>query len=217
MKNKSKSNVSIIGGADGPTSVFLLGTTGKRPLKDRIRNYFYKKKRNRMAKQISAGAHSMEEVVSFIKKEYGASEISKTDHRYIEQRKCLKESLILQHRPELLGDRLEIQRPEEFTEETAKKMFEQIRKRSEFIEAIPDEEMPMDYHVYEICLSEGRMSIDIDFKWDIFGCSYSGSKKEMKQLRKICREVYIYYGVTEEDIQNNTERYSSLLTTLSSD
>lgn len=217
MGNKNRSNISIIGGADGPTSVFLLGGSGKRPLKDRIKNYFYKKKRKRMAKKIVPGAHSLEEVVSYVKKEYGATEIPKTHYRYIEQRKCLKESLIIQYRPELLGNMREIEPPEVLTEETAKQMLKQVQRRSEFIETFSDEEMPMDYHVYEICSDEGRMEVDIDFKWDVFGCSYSGSKKEMKHLRHICREIYIYYGVTEEDIQNNTKRYSSLLTTLSSD
>ena len=38
MKEKSKSEVSIIGGADGPTSIFIAGRTRKKPLKVRIRN-----------------------------------------------------------------------------------------------------------------------------------------------------------------------------------
>ena len=37
MKEKSKSEVSIIGGADGPTSIFIAGRTRKKPLKVRIR------------------------------------------------------------------------------------------------------------------------------------------------------------------------------------
>jgi Na+-transporting methylmalonyl-CoA/oxaloacetate decarboxylase beta subunit len=36
MKEKSKSEVSIIGGADGPTSIFIAGRTRKKPLKVRI-------------------------------------------------------------------------------------------------------------------------------------------------------------------------------------
>ena len=36
MKNKRKSSVSIIGGADGPTSIFIAGKSDKRPLKVRI-------------------------------------------------------------------------------------------------------------------------------------------------------------------------------------
>ena len=36
MKEKSKSEVSIIGGADGPTSIFIAGRTRKKPLKKEI-------------------------------------------------------------------------------------------------------------------------------------------------------------------------------------
>ena len=41
MKEKSKSEVSIIGGADGPTSIFIAGRTRKKPLKVRIRTVSY--------------------------------------------------------------------------------------------------------------------------------------------------------------------------------
>lgn len=58
--------------------------------------------------------------------------------------------------------------------------------------------------------------MEIDYIWDIFGVSYGGSKKAMKQLKKISQDLYIYYGVTEEDIRSKSERYSSLLATLSS-
>lgn len=46
--------------------------------------------------------------------------------------------------------------------------------------------------------------------------SYSGNKAVMKKFKKIVRDLYGYYGVTEEDIINKTERYSSLVTSLSS-
>jgi len=46
--------------------------------------------------------------------------------------------------------------------------------------------------------------------------SYSGNKAVMKKFKKISRDLYSYYGVTEEDIKNKTKRYSSLVTNLSS-
>ena len=42
MKEKSKSEVSIIGGADGPTSIFIAGRTRKKPLKVRFLRNEYK-------------------------------------------------------------------------------------------------------------------------------------------------------------------------------
>lgn len=214
---KSKSNVTIIGGADGPTSVFLAGKTGKRSLKEHANSYLYKKKRVYVAKKITPGAHSLEEVVSFIKEEYGAAEVSETAHKYIEQKRCLKESLMIENRPELLGDMAVVRPPEQMTEEAVMQMLKFADERSRLIKTIPEEELPMDYHLYEIRMGKGRMDVDIDFKWDILGCSYSGNKKEMKKLCEISKEIYLYYGVTQEDIANQTKRYKELVEALSSD
>lgn len=37
----------------------------------------------------------------------------------------------------------------------------------------------------------------------------------MKTLGKIAQELYLYYGVTQEDIERRTVRYSKLLLSLS--
>ena len=42
MEQKSKNGVSIIGGADGPTSIFIAGPSEKQPLKVRIKNSIYR-------------------------------------------------------------------------------------------------------------------------------------------------------------------------------
>ena len=214
LKEKSASAVSIIGGADGPTSVFLAGNTGKRPLKIRIRNFLYKCKRKQVAKRIVPGAHSLEEVITYAKTKYSAIEIDTTQYNYIEQRKSLKESLIITHKPDLLGDMKDIPKPTDYTEESVREFYNQLASRRKMISQIPDEEMPMDFHIYEITIDDGHMEIEIDYKWNIFGVSYSGSKKVMKELRKIACDLYLYYGITKEDIENNTNRYSALLTTL---
>ena len=184
MKEKSSSAVAIIGGADGPTSVFMAGMIGKLPLKIRIKNRIYKWKSKKAQKRIVAGAHTMEEVVVYADEKYHLTEVTETQRKYVEQRKCLKESLISRHRPEML-------------------------------DSIPDEEMPMDFHIYEISSGRARLEMEIDYRWDVFGISYSGSKKEMKQFKRIARDLYLYYGVSEEDIKNKTDRYHSLLATLS--
>ena len=214
MKEKSASAISIIGGADGPTSVFLASKTGKRPLKIRIRNFLYKCKRKQVAKRIVPGAHTLEEVITYAKNKYSAVEIDKTQHNYIEQRKNLKESLIITHKPDLLGDMKDIPKLTDYTTESVHEFYKQLESRRKMISQIPDEEIPMDFHIYQITINDGRMEIEIDYKWDIFGISSSGSKKEMKVLRKIACDLYLYYGITKEDIENNTNRYSALLTTL---
>ncbi len=41
MKEKSNSSVSVIGGADGPTSVFIVGRTGKKTIRMRFWDYIH--------------------------------------------------------------------------------------------------------------------------------------------------------------------------------
>ena len=60
-----------------------------------------------------------------------------------------------------------------------------------------------------------KYEIEIDDNSDTFGVSFSGSKKEMKCFRKIAKDLYMYYGVSEDDIKNKTERYLSLVCILS--
>ena len=47
-----------------------------------------------------------------------------------------------------------------------------------------------------------------------FAMSYSGNKKVMKHFQKISRDLYSYYGVSEADIRDKTQRYSELVTAL---
>lgn len=94
-------------------------------------------------------------------------------------------------------------------------MQEQFLARRKMVEEIPDEKMPMDFHIYEINVLDGRLEMEIDYHWNIFGISYSGSKKTMKRMKEIAKDLYLYYGVSEEDIQKKSERYHSLLATLS--
>ena len=82
-------------------------------------------------------------------------------------------------------------------------------------EGISEDQMLMDFHIYEIGIGDGRLEMEIDYHWNFFGISYSGSKKSMKQMKAIARDLYLYYGVSEEDIQQKSERYHSLLAILS--
>ncbi|WP_443666668.1 hypothetical protein [Eshraghiella crossota] len=173
MEQKSKNAVSIIGGADGSTSFFIVGHSKKQPLKIRIKNSIY---------------------------------------RY----KCQKERLILQHEPELLGEIKDIPVPDFSNEASVKEYFSKINTRSEMIAEMPDSIIPMDFHLYKIGIDDDFLEMEIDYTWNIFEMSYSGNKKVMKRFKKIARDLYSYYGVTEEDIRNKTKRYSSLVTNLSS-
>lgn len=211
----SKEGVTIIGGADGPTSVFIVGRKKGISLRRRIKNRFYRWKGRCAEKRIVAGERTLAEVVGYAIDRYHAVEADITQQKYRIQKNCLKESMITRYKPELLGEVAEPARPGELTPETVRILQEQFLARRERAEMISEEQMPMDFHLYEICLGEGRLEMEIDYHWNIFGISYSGNKKTMKRMREIARDLALYYGVSEEDIQQKSERYHSLLAILS--
>lgn len=215
MKNKRKSQVSIIGGADGPTSVFIAGHSKNRSIRIRIKNCIYRYKRKKAEKAIVSNPHSLSETVKYAKDQYGLTETAFTDRKYIEQIKCLKESLILQHKPELLGEMKDIPTPDFSDEESIKEFWSRTEARSKMIAEMPDNIIPMNYHLYEMRIDGNSLEMGIDYTWNIFGVSYSGNKTAVKEFKKITRDLYSYYGVTENDIKNKTKRYSSLITELS--
>ncbi len=209
---KGVGSVSVIGGADGPTSIFIAGKSGKVKLRTRIQNYFRKIKKNRIKKQITANPHTLEEVVELLKREYGAVEVLQHSHNYLEQRDSLKASLIMRHRPDLLGELMNLEPPDGEDVEALKIFMEQIHERNRMAEEIADNIFPIDFHIYEIKWTEnGRMRIGVESVWQMLDVSFRGDKKTMKQLRKLYKKIYLYYGVTAEDITNETERYKSLL------
>lgn len=216
MKGKSKSGVSIIGGADGPTSIFIAGRAQKRPLKVRIRSILYRFKRKRAEKKVVAGEHTPDELVQYAKNSYNLIETNSSERKYIEQQNNLKESLILQHKPEILGEMKDIPKPNIYNEKSIREYLYKIEARREMIAEMPDNVIPMNFHLYEIRIGDDSLEMNIDYIWNIFAISYSGNKKVMKQFQKISKDLYIFYGVSEDDIKKKTERYLSLVTVLSS-
>lgn len=212
---KSANGVSIIGGTDGPTSIFIAGKSKKFNLKHEIKKYMHQKRRTMVEKTIVANPHTLEEVVKYMREKYGAIQLSEQAYAYIEEKACLKESLLIRHKPELLGELAKLTKPINHDEESMKEFWKKLEERSQKAKMVPDEDFQMDFHIYEISVPDvGKMKVAVDTKWNVFGCSYSGSKNGMKKLKNIERELYTYYGVTEQDIQQRTERYSALVAEL---
>ena len=57
INKKTAKGVSIIGGADGPTSIFIAGRTKKPGIRERIKRALYEKKRKQMETIITADPH----------------------------------------------------------------------------------------------------------------------------------------------------------------
>ena len=168
---KGAGSVSIIGGADGPTSFFIAGKGGKMKFTIRIQNYFRKLKRNRIKRRITVNPHTIEEVVELLKREYGAVEVSQQSYNYLEQKKSLKTSLVMCHRPDLLGGLMEkslktslvmchrpdllgglmdLKPPKGEDVEDLKTFWKQIQEREKVAAEIADDIFPLDFHIYEI-------------------------------------------------------------------
>jgi hypothetical protein len=163
MKENSSEAVSIIGGADGPTSVFIAGKSGKKPLKARVKRFFYTHKRKWVEKRIVPGAHTLQEVVAYAKEKYQAVETTCT----------LSEA------------------------------------------GLGDAGMTVPMHTYEIKTGQGSLQLEVNWEQEFFGVSYSSVTKEKKYFTGIMKDLYCYYGVTEEDIRKKSERYRVLATILS--
>ena len=153
--------------------------------------------------------------MELLKKEYGAVEVSNQSHNYLEQRRCLKASLVMRYRPDLIGELMDLKPPRGEDAEALKIFLGQIQERNNRAAEIADDIFPLDFHIYEIVRPEnGKMQVEVETVWHVLGGSVSGDKKTMKQLKELLKKIYLYYGVNEEDIKNETERYKSLLTIL---
>lgn len=155
-EHQNPATIGIIGGADGPTSVFISNNKMNRSIKQRLKKYIRHCKRKKAAKEIVAGTHTIEELVQYAKSTYGAVE---ANHK--------------------LG------------------------------------ELPAISCIYEIKIENGYLDIEIDDTRETFGVSYSGKQRAMKYFRAVVKDLYLYYGVSEEDMRHQTERYLALLNILS--
>ncbi len=151
--NQNAESIAIIGGADGPTSVYVTENRQRTPLKTRIEMSIYRNRRRKAEKKIIAGARTLEELVTYAVKTYGAEKSDRASEENIS--------------------------------------------------------------VYQIKAGEDCLEIEVDYTRDTFGVSFSGNRKRLKYFRKTAKDLYIYYGVSEDDIRDKTERYYSLLGVLS--
>ena len=123
----------------------------------------------------------------------------------------------MRHHSDLLGEMTDLKPFEGEDVESLKTFCEQIQEREKMVAEIADDIFPLDFHIYEIkCPENCMMQIGVETVWQVIDGSFSGDKKTMKQLRKLFKKIYLYYGVTAEDIKNETERYKSLLAALCS-
>nr|WP_317448116.1 hypothetical protein [uncultured Sellimonas sp.] len=214
MKTKRRKNVVILSGADGPTSIFLAGKSRKLPLIEWFKDWQNQRKQEKIKKIITVDPHSMEEVVRYAKAKYHAVELTSDARNFMEERRSHKEGLVLLKRPDLLERLQKVQKPKEYNDETIARMEQQIEIRSQQIAALPEDELPMDFHLYEIRKGNEEIEMAVDFYWNVLTISHQGDQKTWKQGDKIIKDLYRYYGVTRKDIEEKSDRYKELVAVL---
>ena len=212
MRRKRVSATTIIGGSDGPTSIFLVGNKGgKLSLRQKFERECYEVRKNRVEKSIKADAHTMDEVSEYIVNELGYIEVDKSEFRYKEEYREMRASFLMQYKPELLGELAEIPKLENHDEKSLRCFFEQLEMRRKAAESISTDLFDIDLHIFAKMTNNLESSFLIEKNYELISSSSSGSKSEMKKFEKLFRKVYMYYGVTQKDIDEHTKRYEELV------
>ena len=215
MKKKGVEATSFIGGADGPTSIFLIGRDNKNiTWKQRIQRARNKARRKRIMKSLKADAHTMDEVSGYVMNELGYRETDKSDSQYQEEYGQMRSSFLLQYQPDLLGELSNAPKLESHDEESLKKFLEQLEKRQKAAEDIPTDLFDIDLHIYTKKEKKLESSIIIEKRYEYIGGSATGSKRAMKKFNALFRKIYLYYGVTQKDIDEHSKRYEDVVRTL---
>lgn len=215
---KSAGSVSIIGGSDGPTSVFIAGKR-KKTLKQKWQGWCFRRRKERIARKIKPGTHTMDEVVSYVKEKYGFEEIAKDSGEYQRQHDELRASFIMQYEPQLLGEYATPPELKRHDEEALQEFFAELEMRQQMAKEIPDEKFAIDFHVLRKIENNTTMHIDLEARFGCISGGFSGPAKRGKkngkrEFDKMYKDIHLYYGVTEDDIVNETSRYKDLIRTL---
>lgn len=220
MGKKAASAVTVIEGADGPTSVFFLGGKGsKRTLKQKIQSKLFLLRKKRIARHLKANPHTMEQVIEYVKSKWGYIDTGKDSDEYKMEYMSMRAAFILRYKPELLGELKDYPKLESKDEESVKhymELMEQWQKAAQkAAEETPTELFDIDLCILEMHKEGLSSKLIIEKNYGYIGGSASGdSKKIMKRHDRAFREVYKYYGVTQSDIDNKSKRYDELLRTL---
>lgn len=210
-----KEEITRIGSSDGPTAVFVAGkNNGKILLKHRIQRFMTKCRRVHIEKTIKADAHTLDEVCEYIVSVLGYKEIGPEQPEYQEEYNELRTSYILQYKPELLGDFAYIPDFTEHTEEAITEYLEKMKLRQEVAKGISKDEIDIDFHKFVKLNGDNEAHFIIEKNRDYIGGGASGNTKTVRKHNREFKQVYKYYGVSQDDIDSKSERFNDVVRTL---
>lgn len=216
MRKNAKA-ASVIAGVDGPTSVFLLTNDKSKPtLKQRIHRFRYGLRKKRAEKIINANEHhTMEEVLAFATNECGLVECGSEDSELREEYEDLRASFLIRFQPNLLGEYAMMPKLESHEPEALRAHMQKVQEQIQRAKDVPKELFDIDYHKLNGKCEKNDESffVLIETKYGYIGGSAAGDGA-IKKLKKAMIRLYKYYGVTQDDIDNRTERYRDLVSEL---
>lgn len=215
--SKAASSVSIIGGSDGPASIFLVGKKyrEKNPIKRFKQLYHIKKhqyKLNRVKKFIQPGAYTLEDTICYMEETFGIREADFTSPYYDVNRREMRFALVQRERIDLLPKQPELDEihDKEAVAGWLSELDEWEKQARAIVEKLPPEVLNMDYRLFVLDKGEdGSMQVDMEMNRGLMQVQYSGTG-----FGSIQKAIYLYYGVSKEDITDKTERYQNLVTVL---
>ena len=204
----------MIGKSDGPTAVTVIKRNSKLTWKQKLEKCKYKIKRAYVEHTIKAKGHSLDEVIDYIVNVFGFVELDKDEVRF--ERDELRASFIMQYAPELLGEYATMPRLKSESKEDIEAHIKQFQVRQQRAMEVPVSEFDIDFHKFQISYEDinDNMYIIIEKRFSHIGGGVSGDKKVMRRFHRIFKDVYRYYGVTAEDIENKSKRYEQVIRAL---
>lgn len=210
---KTAQAASIIGGADGPTSVFIVKKNARLTLRQKLERFKNRRKRVYVERTIRSGSHSLDEVMEYLVTRYGFAEIEKDSAEATEEYRQMRASFLIQYAPELLGEYAVLPELKSELREDILSYLNQVEQQMQRAMEVPKEQFDIDFHMFRKIMDDMDSMIDITIEknYAYIGGAASGSKSMIRKFRKIEKDVYRYYGVTEEDIQKKSRRYQELV------
>ena len=204
--------ITRIEGSDGPTAVFVTGKSERKiSLKHRIQRFINKSRRAYIEKNIKADAHTLDQVCEYIVNVLGYREIDSNQPEYQEEYNEMRASYILQYKPEILGKLANVPDLTDHTEEAIKEYLELMKSRQEAAKEIRTEIFDIDFHKFIKVDGDNEAHFIIEKTKDYIGGGASGNTETVRRHNREFKQVYRYYGVSQEDIDKKTERYEEVI------
>ena len=201
-----------IGKPDGPTSYFIIGGKNHKPtLKQRFQKWRFDKRKARAAKKIKANPHSLDEVCEYIKTKLGFEELGLDSKVYQHEYREMRAGFLMQHAPEFLGELKERPKLKGQSEEEIKEFMEAVERQKQAAFRVPREDFDIELRMFKKQIGDTEYHVQVEKRYGHIGGGASGSTKAVKGFNKVFKEIYRYYGVSENDIAEKSKRYEDCL------